>query len=199
MFVNLYSIVIGKIQELEKVETLLGEEESVNELSDLLNDLMNLRELLLSRFDPYLKYQLQRRGITIIQNTYTGFDTEYEVQDPRKYKNRLISVQTAIQRRTIIKVPVHNLFDISYVHPLTSELSNVYKNKVNLHDKFKYNFHNTFFDLKQDDSKKTLNELKILNNCLKFCIKGIRKTYYSMEDEINSNIITALKAVKGVD
>jgi len=44
--------------------------------------------------------------VTIIQNTYMGFDTEYELDDPVKFKNKLISVQTAVKRRTIIKVPV---------------------------------------------------------------------------------------------
>lgn len=198
MFVNLYLIVLEKIQELEGINALTTlDQDSKSELSDLLDDLLFCKNLLLSRLDPYLKHQLHLRGITFIQNTYTGFDTEYELQNQQKNLNKLVSVQTAIQRRTIIKVPLYHPFDISYVHPLTSELSNVYKNKVDLHDKFKHTFYNAFDN--KDDSKKPLNELKILNNCLKFSVTKIRRMLFSVEDEINSGIIKELKDVKSID
>lgn len=41
-----------------------------------MDDLDNLRETLLGRLDQYLKIQFQKRGITVIQNTYTGYDAE---------------------------------------------------------------------------------------------------------------------------
>lgn len=62
--------------------------------------------------------QVQKRGVTVIQNTYTGFDTEYELQDPKKNLNKLLSVQIATRCRTLIKIPLYKTHDISYIHPL---------------------------------------------------------------------------------
>ena len=80
-----------------------------------------------NRLDPYLRMQIQKRGVTVIQNTYTGFDTEYELLDEKKYLNKLLSVQIAVQSRTIIKIPLYNYYDIAFVHPLTSEITSFYK------------------------------------------------------------------------
>ena len=191
-------MLLVKIQEIEQLEQESNFDEDTNcELLDLLDDLYNLRQVLLSRFDQYLKFQVQKRGITVIQNTYTGFDCEYQLDDARKFKNRLLSTQTAVQRRTIVKVPLYNPYDISYVHPLDSQISNIYKNKVDLHEGFKY----TFLDSPKpgsNDSKKRLNELKVINNCLKYSITNIRKMLFQSVDEVNSSIIEALKGVEGV-
>jgi len=50
---------------------------------DHLCDLDNLNSSLISSLDPYLRVQIQKRGITVIQNTYTGFDTEYDFKQSR--------------------------------------------------------------------------------------------------------------------
>lgn len=49
----------------------------------------------------------------MIHNTYTGFDTEYELENAKKFKNRLISVQTAVQTRTIVTGPLYKPYDLS--------------------------------------------------------------------------------------
>ncbi len=51
---------------------------------ELLVDIENLKEKLFTRLDPKLKVQIQRRGITILQNSYTGFYTEYKFKDKLK-------------------------------------------------------------------------------------------------------------------
>lgn len=96
----------------------------------MVSDLENLKIDLTSRLDPYLKLQIQKRGVTIIENTYTGFDTEYELVDEKKHLNKLISFQLAIQSRTLIKIPLYKTYDIAFVHPLTSEITSFYKPKV---------------------------------------------------------------------
>jgi hypothetical protein len=83
----------------------------------------------MSRLDPFLRVQIQKRGITIIQNIYTGFDTEFELCDYSESSNKLVSTQLAIQARTLIKLPLYKSIDISYIHPLTSEISSFYKPK----------------------------------------------------------------------
>lgn len=92
--------------------------------------LKGLNTNLLSRLEPYIRIQLQNRGISIIQNTYTGFDTEYELVNYKKSLNKLISVQLAIKTRTLVKIPLYSVQNISYVHPLTSEITNYYKPKT---------------------------------------------------------------------
>lgn len=96
----------------------------------MVSDLESLRGDLASRLDPSLRLQIQKRGVTIIQNTYTGFDSEYELFDQRYNTNKLLSVQMAVQSRTLIKLPLYNSFDLSFVHPLTSEITSFYKPQV---------------------------------------------------------------------
>ena len=54
----------------------VGEEDYFRD--ELLIELETLRLRLLSRIDQFIKHQINKRGITLIENTYTGFDTEYE-------------------------------------------------------------------------------------------------------------------------
>jgi hypothetical protein len=165
---------------------------------ELIDELENLKQSLFSRFDQYLKLQVQKRGITVVQNTYTGFDTEYESLNPVKNLNKLISVQTAIQRRTIVKVPLYNPYDISYVHPLTSEISNVFNGKVDLVDYPKYEFVCGGRPIKNDRTL-TYNELKLINYSLKHAISNIRKCLFHSIDEVNFSIINSFKKVEGVE
>lgn len=100
-----------------------------NSVLDTIDNLESLRTSLISSLDPYLRVQFQKRGITIIQNTYCGFDTEYELKSFQKCLNTLISAQTAVQTRTLIKLPLYLRYDISYVNPLTSEITTYFKPK----------------------------------------------------------------------
>jgi len=50
----------------------------------------------------------------VIPNTYIGFDSEYEMVNTHKFKNKLISLQTAVQRRTMVKIPLYHPCYISY-------------------------------------------------------------------------------------
>lgn len=105
--------------------------EGYDELSlERASDLEQLRVDLISKVDPSLRFQIQERGISVIQNTYTGFDSEYELHNLSKHLNNLISVQLAVQGRTLIKVPVYKTMDISYIHPLNSTITTLYKPKL---------------------------------------------------------------------
>lgn len=70
-------------------------------------DLKNLRDSLLSRFYIYimLKIKIKKRCITVIPNTSTGIDSEFEFYKFKRFKNKLLSVQTAVHRITLVKVP----------------------------------------------------------------------------------------------
>jgi hypothetical protein len=65
---------------------------------------------LLGLLDPFIRLKIQKRGIVTIQNTYVGFDTEYESINATT--NKLLSVQLAVSTKTMVKIP-KNTFDIS--------------------------------------------------------------------------------------
>lgn len=122
IFLNLLYVVMKHLNYLGVTEK--------DQKSDSSTDLLTLKHTLINRLDPYLRLQVQKRGMTIFQNVYTAFDTEYELESYKKSMNKLISTQIAVQARTIIKVPLFKPLDISYVHPLTSEISSFYTPKV---------------------------------------------------------------------
>jgi hypothetical protein len=65
--------------------------------------------------------------------------------------------------------------------------------KVDCDSSYKYRFIevNDFGSYKQQDDKEllTFNELKFINNCLKFCIDKIRNLIFHNTFEINTSII----------
>ena len=80
------------------------------------------------RLDHFIRHKISKRGITVLQNTYTGFDSEFELEDEVKFFNRLIFFQMAIQRRTIVKVPSFIYIGRTLaMSSLTSEISEFYK------------------------------------------------------------------------
>jgi hypothetical protein len=206
IFISLYSLIIKKIHDFKmKVPEFVNKialdpnSEDWNEISD---ELDFLRVKLLARIDQYLKMQIQRRGITVIQNSYVGFDSEYETKDERKFQNRLLSVQSATQRRTIIKIPLYRALDISYVNPLSSELSNIFEQKVDNGNSYQYNFRCTIdIDVrnKLDKKKLDLNEISLLNKSLKISIDRLRKMLFSDLFDINASIIEDIKALKNLE
>lgn len=200
IFVTFYKLILDKIQEIKNIdcEQIEMDIDSKCELDELLCDLNNKKSLILSRLEQYIRMQFGKRGITLIQNSYCGFDTEYESLNEGKHLNFLISAQTAIQRRSIIKVPLYKRFDISYVHPLSSSISNIYKNKVDLINMaYKYNFIEGLDE--KNDKRIDYKELFILNNSLKHSISVIRKMLFGSDDLLNSLIIERLKVIAGVE
>ena len=61
------------------------------------------RKIVLSPWSVF-KVQVKNKGFTIIKNTYTGFDTEFEEDQCNTNKNKLLSVQTSVQRRVIMNL-----------------------------------------------------------------------------------------------
>jgi hypothetical protein len=178
--INLYFLTI---EVLKSERSMTFDDEGL----DLLDDLENVQNNVLSSIDPFLRIQMQKRGISIINNTYIGFDTEYFKLNESKCLNELISVQTAVQARTIIKIPLYNRYDISYVHPLTSEITSYYKPKT--------------WDWKVKDLESdhcNASEMNILNESFKFCITNIRGLKFKCLEFINAELIDLLHGVDGV-
>ena len=182
---NILLLILLTLKSLEEVKGVSSDDED----EETILILQNLKSEMLSRLDPFLKIQIQKRGISILQNNYVGFDTEFELMDFNKQTNKLISVQTALRTRTIVKVPLYSLKDISYVHPLTSEITTNFKPKIENWD---------VTSKKEEDQGEKLNEMEILNSSLKSCVSRIRKILCSPLEQINEQIIFQLKKVSGV-
>ena len=138
-----------------------------------------------------------------MQNTYTGFDSEFECKDESKFLNILISVQTANQRRVILKVPLYNKNNIAYNHPLTIEISEFYQPGVNYNKGNLYTFTEVikYNSAESKDSALNVNEfseLALLNNSIKCCISEIRKLLFTCNDESKKSIIEQANKVPKV-
>lgn len=208
IFINIYYLIIQclktcKQDGFSKLHYLdLSEDDEV----EVLDDLEDLRARFWGKLDQYVKAQLQRRGISVIENSYAGFDSEYEFDTG--FKNDLISVQTAVQRRTIIKVPMYHSFDISYVNPLTSEFSNIFVNKVDNGGSYLYSFRDEPTsevkpindgdeeyddDLKKKKRKAKINEIFLLNSSLKFAIGKVRCIVLEGVVELSNSLVLCLR------
>ena len=173
---------------------------------ELIDELEVLRVDLLGRIDQFIRHQLHKRGITVMFNTYTGFDTEYEGLDERRNQNKLLSVQTAIQRRLILKVPMNNRYNLAYVNPLTSEISEFYQPGVNDHKGHQYTFReqiiddNLFAGKIADSSEKRLqySELGLMNNCVKSSVEMTRRFLHTKNDDAMKSIIKLVKERKDI-
>src|SRR6185312_6345203 len=93
--------------------------------TDLMVDFEVLIKNIFSRIDPSIRIKLQKRGISVIQNVYTGFDTEYKNKDV-KY-NELISVQLAVNTKNLLKIPKYSEYELSTLDTLTGEVYKINK------------------------------------------------------------------------
>jgi len=123
IFFNLFYLLVKEIFFVLQSKYAVKGDVMTDKDCELFNALDYLKKDLLTRLDPYIRCQLQKRGVSIIQNVYVGFDTEYELSDYSKYQNQLVSSQLAVQSRTLIKVPLYKTLDFSYIHSITSNIS----------------------------------------------------------------------------
>lgn len=89
------------------------------ETSDSYNDLLYLSKKLFNTLDPSIRKMIQKRGISIVQNIQTGFDTEYVNKDAMF--NTLLSVQLATNTQTYLKLPTNSPYTFSTLNTLTNE------------------------------------------------------------------------------
>ena len=155
----LYNLIMMSLYELS-IKKLNKIKDGKN--TDLEADYESLSYNLFSKLDPSLRSKLQKKGISIIQNIYTGFDTEYKRVDSKF--NKLISVQLAVNTKTLLKIPKYSEYELSSLHALTNESYKLNKNEKD------FNF-------------------EMLENSLKKCIKEIRSIKYKNND-ISINVLT---------
>lgn len=72
---------------------------------DLKADLKNLRSEVLRMIHPCIVNKISKKGISLMLNTFSGFDSEYELESSLELKNELISIQIASTTSLYVKVP----------------------------------------------------------------------------------------------
>jgi len=102
-------------------------------------DLMELRVQIFQKLDPSIRKSLQKRGITLLQNVETGFDTEYVNKD--LVTNKLLSVQLAQVVQMYLKLPLINAYELRYINP-----SNEAEYPVKKTNRFAYNLVESIID-----------------------------------------------------
>lgn len=96
--------------------------------SDELEDIKVLCNEKKNTLDSYIRLALAKGGLSINQNIYTGFDTEYVYESGNR--NRLLSAQLAVCSRLVVKLPnLKDFYRLSGVNTVTNEVYNL--NQVN--------------------------------------------------------------------
>lgn len=136
---------------------------------DLIADLELLERELYGRLDPSVRLHLQKKGMSIKQNTYIGYDSEFT--NKTMELNNLISIQLAVTTKTYVQIPK--------TVPYT--LSTMDGNKV----------------IKMKKSSSIFNYPKI-ETSIRMCVSEIRVLKYGKNDESMLVLTECLKMVKGL-
>lgn len=104
MLLLMYQLII-------KLESLMLKMDDKN--SDSIVDVKNLKKSVVSMINPCLKNRLQNKGLTVLLNSITGFDSEYELKSSLHKSNELISIQLASNTSFYVKVPLTNREPVS--------------------------------------------------------------------------------------
>lgn len=137
---------------------------------DTLTDFETISKDLFGRLDTSIRYSLQKRGVSIKETVYIGFDTEYQQQTSTQ--NKLISAQMAVASQTVVKVPRQSAYKISQMDE-KGNLIRLVKNS------------NVF------------NYVK-LENSVKLCVDRARRLRNKDYDVLMLKMSEGLKMVRGV-
>lgn len=112
---------------------------------DLSTEVKTFEKELTGSLDSTIRLKLRKQGISITQNIYCGFDTEYQNIDT--FKNKLLSAQLSLSTQTILKLSLKKEYtfkstdktlglDIETIYKLISDGVNIYRfTKYPDHDK----------------------------------------------------------------
>jgi hypothetical protein len=176
---NLYKLSLELINKIEN-DIILHNINDFNEMeTDLLLDYKNLSKNLFNKLETSIRSKLQRRCISIIQNIYTAFDTEFKNIDAQT--NKLLSVQFFLNTRTYLKIPKQSKFKLSTVGNLDR---NIYKISKSLRKTLPS-------EMLEINFNKLINESRVLKynhfdiniNTLVNKLKELKISYFENDDD----------------
>lgn len=174
IMLNFYYLSLKAIKDFE-----LSYNTNVEKDSDFISDFKALNKNLFSKIDPSIRRKLQKRGITLTENIYTGFDTEYKNIDSTK--NHLLSVQMVVNSHTFIKIPKYTKYVLSTLEALT-EKSHIIKKSEAEKESIKYDKIENSINIMID----SIRSLKFCQNdfSMTILVKGLKhKGYNYIEQE----------------
>jgi hypothetical protein len=163
ILLNLYYLTILTLQTLSF--------EELESDSDLVTDFHVKERELFSKIDTSIKHHMRKQGLSLIQNVYTGFDTEFKAVDIAQ--NSLVSAQICVSSRLNLKIPKINRYKIS----------NLDVEKNTLHSEYK--------------SSAIFNYSKV-ENSIQNCLQKIKAIKFGNYDEVMHIYNECFKNLKGV-
>lgn len=166
-----------------------------SDTSDAQADLIVLLNEIYKLIDPSIRRYIQKRGITIINNVYSGFDSEYKLKNDGK-SNNLISVQLATSTKVIIKLPLSPSYNLSTIHTQTNK---VYKKRYKRMDEVDFDLEEKLdleskLEAKANDKKNKKGfDFGKMEDLLRFLGYAIRLVKYPDYDYSMSKLIDGLK------
>ena len=139
---------------------------------DKFTDLKSLGRELFGRLDPSIRHHLQKRGVSLKENIYIGFDTEFNKSEVEN-ENVLISAQLAVSTKTYLLIPLNPSYQISALDENTNKLTKLKK------------------------SSTVFNYSKI-EMSIQICIAEIRKIKYGDYDKTMWILNETLRLIKGL-
>ena len=187
------SFTIGELDEVESLEvykwlynfviltlyTFCLESLELNcENVELVEDLRGLIKELYARLDTSIRYHIQKRGVSVKENTYVGFDTEFTKKD--NYLNTMVSAQLAVTTKTYVQIPKYNCYKISMIDEKTNKLIKTGKTSPNLnYQKIEISIQNCIREIRKLKFEKSDLEMTIIGECLR-AVKGV--SFVEMDD-----------------
>jgi hypothetical protein len=164
----LYNFIILSLY-LFTIESLQLDEE-LGDL-ELIGDLKTKERELFERLDPSIRHYLVKRGISLKENTYIGYDTEFTKNTSEE--NSLVSVQLAVCTKTYVQIPKLKMYQISILDEKTNRV------------------------IKQSKNSESFNYSKI-ELSIQRCIEGVRLLKYEQYDRGILILSESLKLIKGL-
>jgi hypothetical protein len=117
----MYTLILGvlhrlgvgqsKSKLLEVLESSNLSESEKELVHDLILDLQTLSSKFYGGINPSVREAIRQAGLTVTENTYCGFDTEY--QNEEMGVNKILSAQWAVNSRIILTMPFLTDYDLS--------------------------------------------------------------------------------------
>lgn len=139
---------------------------------DLISDFESLSNIIYGKLDPSIRHHLQKRGLSIKENVYVGFDTEFTKNDDG-FTNTIVSSQLAVTSKVYVQIPRPLEYKISSI----DEQSNMLIHQVTNSSNFNY-------------SK--------IEMSIQICINNIRKIKYGQNDLGMLILTEGLRLIKGL-
>jgi hypothetical protein len=92
---------------------------------DVVAELKNCESDLFDRLDPSIRLYLVKRGVSIKENVYVGFDTEYTKFD--YVTNRIVSSQLAVSSKCYLQLPRMENYKLSKVDEKSNKVTLITK------------------------------------------------------------------------